>query len=109
MTAQGRGYVLLTVGGSGLECAGYNASSEIVNFLVTDADGRTTVHITVEDPSKPSNKYQVCFSFPETGDDQKDELLTFTDRSGGLVKAGDAGLLPRLPGNGGSERRSLCG
>ena len=88
VTADGGRYVLLDVGGSGLDCGGYAESSEIINFLVTEADGRTTVRITLDDPSKPSNKFEVCFSSPES---------TFTDKSGDTVAPGDAGLLPSCP------------
>jgi hypothetical protein len=88
VTADGGKYVLLDVGGSGLDCGGYAESSEIVNFLVTEADGRTTVRITLDDPGKPSNKFEVCFSSPES---------SFTDKSGATVGPGDAGLLPDCP------------
>jgi hypothetical protein len=79
--------VLLEIGGPGLNCSGYAESSETVTFEVVEAAGRVTVRITLDDPDKPSHRYEACFSSDES----------FTDESGAIVPAGGAGILRDCP------------
>ena len=77
--------VLLAVGGPSVNCADYAEESQSVTFLVTEASGLSTVRVTLQDPDQgAANKYQVCFSSPDS---------SFVSRSGQNVAKGDAGLL----------------
>ena len=61
------------------------AYSQSVTFLVTEASGLSTVRVTLQDPDQgAANKYQVCFSSPDS---------SFVSRSGQNVAKGEAGLL----------------
>jgi hypothetical protein len=78
-------HILLAVGGlDEFGCEGYAESSATVTFQVTSVSGRTEVRITLANPTKPANKYQVCFSSPES---------PFVSRSGQAIPKGGSGLL----------------